>query len=167
MPSGDKIRIVPYDASFQAQVLALAHEMHAESVSHANMPFDDAKMISQFDLSMTMPDTVYMRLAVLDEEVVGGFFGAIGGSFFSDEMSCRDLAWFITKSRRGSIAALLLIADFEQWGIDRGIRKFFLGQSTGANIEATAKLYEHLGYTIVGMNGVKTAQLHHQGDHHV
>ena len=167
MPDGSKIRIVPYDARYQAQVIELAREMHAESASHFDMPFDPDKLQSQFDLAMTMPDTAYLRLALMDETVVGGFFGALGGSFFTEEMSARDLAWFITKNRRGSVAALLLVADFEQWALDRGIRKFFLGQSTGANVEATARLYEHLGYRIVGVNAVKTAQSLNKGDHHV
>lgn len=161
MPNGDRIQIVPYEPRYQERILQLAHEMHAESPNYAEVPFNDAKFIQQCELSLTMQDNVYLRLALTDGEVIGGFFGVIGGSFFSDEISCKDLAWFITKSRRGSIAALRLVADFEQWGLDRGVRKFYLGESTGVNMEATAKLYEHLGYTIVGMNGVKTAQMRH------
>jgi hypothetical protein len=167
MPSGDKIQIVPYHERYQAQVLALAHEMHAESPTYASVPFNDSKFIQQCELSMTMPDSVYLRLAVIAENVVGGFWGIISGSFFSDEIACKDLAWFVTRTRRGSIAALHLIADFEQWGLDHGVRKFYLSESTGVQIEKTAKLYEHLAYMIVGMVGVKTVQLHHQGDKHV
>ena len=167
MPNGEKIQIVPYEAKYQAQVLALTHEMHAESVSHADMPLDDAKVIRQFELSRTMPDTVYFRLAAKGDDVLGAFFGIISTTFFSDERSCKDMGWFVTRSRRGSIAAITLLADFEQWGLDHGIRKFFLGQSTGVHIDATAKLYEHAGYTIVGVNGMKTAHILQQGDHHV
>ena len=155
MPNGEKIQIVPYHQRYQAQVLQLAHEMHAESVSHNDMPLDDAKLIQQLETSHSMPDSVYLRLAVLGEDVLGGFFGIISTTFFSDERACKDMAWFIRKDRRGGAAALLLVAAFEQWGLDRGVRKFFLGQSTGVSIETTTKLYEHLGYRVVGVNTVK------------
>ena len=155
MPNAEKIQIVPYHQRYQAQVLELAHEMHAESVSHADMPLDEGKLLQQLEMSDKMPDSVYLRLAVMGEDVLGGFFGIISTTFFSDERACKDMAWFIRRNRRGSVAALLLVADFEQWGIDRGIRKFFLGQSTGVSVETTTKLYEHLGYRVVGVNTVK------------
>lgn len=157
MPNGDsnKIQIVPYHERYRAQVLRLAHEMHAESVSHSDMPLDDDKLIRQLETSHTMPDNVYLRLAVLGDDVLGGFFGVISTTYFCDERCCKDLAWFVSKTRRGGAAALRLVADFEQWGIDQGVRKFFLGQSTGVAIETTTKLYEHLGYRVVGVNTVK------------
>lgn len=149
------IRIVPYEARYQTQVLQLAHEMHAESVSHSDLPLDEAKLIRQLETSHSMPDTVYLRLAVMGDEVLGGFFGIITTTFFSDEKAAKDMVWFVRKDRRGGVAALKLVADFEQWGLERGIRKFFLGQSTGVSIETTTRLYEHLGYRVVGMNTVK------------
>ena len=159
MPNGDKIRIVPNDATYQAQVLELAHEMHAESVTHANMPMDDAKLIQQMEMSGKMPDSVYLRLAVLGEDVLGGFFGIISTTFFSQSPACKDMAWFVRKDRRGSLAAVKLLADFEQWGLDRGVLDFYLGQTTGVQIEATMKLYEHLGYQVVGVNTYKRARM--------
>lgn len=159
MPNGDKIRVVPYHADHIEQVLELAREMHAESVTQRNFPLDEAKLLQQLALSETMPDTVYVRLAMLGDVVLGGFFGIISTTFFSDAPACKDMVWFVRRDRRGSLAAVKLLTDFEQWGLDRGVRDFYLGQTTGVQIEATMKLYEHLGYEVVGVNTYKRARM--------
>jgi hypothetical protein len=158
MPNGERIQIVAYDPKYRDDVLALAHEMHAESVTHNNLPLNEEKLLQQLALSMTMQDTVYVRLAVLEGAVLGGFFGVISTTFFSDQPACKDMVWFVAKNRRGSLAAVKLLADFEQWGLDRGVRDFYLGQSTGVAMETTMKLYERLGYTMVGFNTYKRAR---------
>lgn len=159
MPNGDRIQIVPYDERYQAQVLELAREMHAESVTQCNFPLNEAKLLQQLALSQSMPDTVYVRLALLGDAVMGGFFGVISTTFFSDAPACKDMVWFVRRDRRGSLAAVKLLADFEQWGLDRGVLDFYLGQTTGVQIEATMKLYEHLGYRVVGVNTYKRARM--------
>ena len=145
-------QIVQYEDRYEAQVLALAREMHAESVSHKDMPLDEVKLLGQLKASHTLPDTVYFKLCVRNDEVLGGFFGQISGVYFGSAKAAKDLAWFVKRNHRGSIAALLLVADFEAWGVSHGVKDFFLGQSTGVNIETTRALYEHLGYTVVGVN---------------
>lgn len=147
--------IVPYAKRYEAQVLALAREMHAESVTHRDMPMDEAKLIRQLEAADTLPDTVYFKLCVRGDEVLGGFFGQITTVYFSNDRAAKDLAWFVTKSRRGGMAAVMLVRDFEAWGQAKGIRKFMLGQSTGVRMDVTQALYEHLGYRVVGVNTVK------------
>lgn len=154
-PVAQRTRVVPFADCYEQQVLVLAREMHAESSTHRSLPLDEVKLVQQLRASHSMPDTVYFRLAVRGDEVLGGFFGQISTVYFSQERVAKDLAWFVTRNQRGSRAALLLVADFERWGQERGIRKFMLGQSTGVNVETTATLYEHLGYRVVGFNTVK------------
>ena len=159
MPNGEKIRIVPYHERYQAQVLELAREMHAESVTQRNFPLNEAKLLQQLGLSQTMRDTIYVRLALLGDDVLGGFFGMISTTFFSDAPACKDMVWFVRRDRRGSLAAVKLLADFEQWGLDRGVLDFYLGQSTGVHVDTTTKLYERLGYEVVGVNTYKRAHV--------
>jgi hypothetical protein len=151
-------QIVAYDDRYEAQVLALAREMHAESVSHKDMPLDEAKLLQQLRASHSMPDTVYFKLCVRGNDVLGGFFGQITSVYFGAAKAAKDLAWFVQRTHRGSVAALLLVADFEAWGMSHGVKDFFLGQSTGVKIEATRALYEHLGYEVVGVNTRKRVQ---------
>ena len=148
-------KVVLYDSRYREQVLELAREVIAESASHRDMPIDEDKLIEQLEFSLTSPDTIYVRLAVRGGEVLGGLFGVISPVYFSQEKAARDMAWVVKKSSRGTFAAVRLVQDFEAWGLARGVKKFFLGQLTGINMEMTTALYEKLGYRVVGMNAVK------------
>jgi hypothetical protein len=146
--------VTDFAPEYEGQVLELARMMHAESSTHSSMPLDEKKLLEQLRASATNP-YVYFRLAVRGSEVMGGFFGLITPVFFSSELAARDLAWFVKPSRRGGYAAVLLVADWERWGKEKGVKKFMLGQSTGVDIETTRALYERLGYRVVGFNTVK------------
>lgn len=147
--------IVSYSPRFEAQVLALAREMHDESVFHRHIPLNERKLINQLQAADSLPDTVYFKLAVRGDEVLGGFFGTISTLYFSAERVAKDLAWFVTRDRRGSVAAVSLVADFERWAKAKGIKFFVLGQSTGIAMDTTRALYEHLGYEMIGFNTMK------------
>lgn len=148
-------RIVPYAKCYEAQVLALAREMHDESVLHRHIPMDEAKLIQQLEAASVMPEQAYFKLCVRGDEVVGGFLGLISTVYFSSERVAMDRAWFVTKNRRSSLAAVLLVPDFEAWAAAQGVHIVLLGQSTGVQMDATRKLYEHLGYEVLGVNTMK------------
>lgn len=149
--------IAPYLPAYKQQVLALAREMHAESLFHCGIAMEDAKVAQQLEAAAKQENT-YFRVCVRSGEVLGGFLGTVTSIFFSDEKVAKDIAWFVAKSRRGSAAAVMLVRDFEAWAKQRGAKHFVLGQSTGVHIDTTTALYEHLGYTIMGMNTIKAAR---------
>jgi hypothetical protein len=134
------------------QILELAREMHRESAPHRDMTLDEPKILAQ--VKSSNPD-VFFRAVVRGPEVLGGFFGAITETAFFVEKGARELLWFIRKSRRGSMAAVMLVRDFEAWATARGARTFFLSQSTAVEIEQTRRLYEKLGYLVCGVNTFK------------
>lgn len=151
----NRMTLVPYSAQYEAQVVKLAREMHAESVAHGDIPMNETKLLAQLRAAESLPDTVYFKLCVRGDEVIGGFFGLIVTLYFSDERAAMDRAWFVTKERRGGAAAVMLVRDFEEWAGSKGVTNFCLGQSTGVRTEVTAALYRHLGYNVVGVNTVK------------
>ena len=91
-------------------------------------------------------------------EVFGGFYGHYHATFFSHEIIANDLVWFVKKNRRGSAAAILLLADFERWAKEQGAKKVMVGQSTARDIERTTKMYLHCGYRVIGYNTVKEVE---------
>lgn len=149
-----KTQIVAYAPEYREQVLAIAAEMHAGSMFR-DYAFDGEKLIQQIEASAAYPDTLRFRLAVLNGEVYGGLYGTINRMFFCDEYMARDVGWWVKQDRRGSWAAICLLADFEQWAAEKGAKKVMLGQSSGMNVEVTTRLYENCGYRVVGMNTVK------------
>lgn len=148
-------RIVPYAKCYEAQVLALAREMHDESVFHRHIPMDETKLIQQLEAASAMPDTAYFKLCVRGDEVIGVFLGVISTVYFSTERIAMDRAWFVPKNRRFSLAAVMLVADFEAWASALGVHFCMLEQATGVRMDATQSLYEHLGYTVLGVNTMK------------
>lgn len=147
-------RVIEYSPVYREQVIAIAQEMHADSMFR-DYAFDPDKLIAQLELAAKHPDTAYFRIAVRDGEVFGGFYGTVSRMFFCDELMARDVGWWVKKSRRGSWAAMALLEGFEQWAAERGALKAMIGQSSEIDIDKTSRLYRHCGYRIVGYNAVK------------
>lgn len=150
-----EVLIVPFTDDYTDQVIAGCREMWRESIAHSKLPVDEAKLLQQLKNARTNVD-LYFKLAVIGSEVVGGLFGAVTTIYFSGERAARDLAWFVKPSARYSRAAIMLVADWEEWGKSRGATTFMLGQTTGVNPEITRRLYERLGYRVVGVNTIKS-----------
>jgi len=148
------LKIVTYSVEYRDQALALAREMHAESASHRFMRLNEQKLVEQFRRASISEDA-YFSLAVRDGAVLGGLLGVIYDQYFSDERAATELAWFMSKSARGSSAAVRLLHHFEEWASARGARAVLLGQSTGVDIDRTTRLYGKLGYMTVGVNTMR------------
>lgn len=135
-------------------MLVVAREIHAHSI-YCDMPLNEEKLVRQLSASGgSVPDR-YFRLAVRDDEVLGGFYGCKLRVFFSGETIVKDMGWWVRQESRGSVAAMLLLGDFEQWGREQGARRAMIGQSGVENIDRTRKLFEHCGYKVTGYNTSK------------
>lgn len=150
-----RLRLVPYTKLAQDAALALAREMQSESELHRDMPINEAKLVAQFETSISHPDQVYFKLCYREDEPLGLFLGFISPIFFTDVCTAKDLAWFVTKERRSTLAAFVLVTDFEMWAAHNGVHHITLGQSTGVRMLETRALYQRLGYTEIGSNNLK------------
>lgn len=148
------IKIIPYSDEYRDGVVEVAHEMHRNSIYH-DLPLDEAKVVRQLAASGTMVADRYFRLAVMNGEVLGGFYGHVRKTFFCDELLAHDMGWWVKESARGSLAAIKLLADFEDWAKAQGARKIMVGQSTEINIEKTTRLFQNCGFRVIGFNTVK------------
>jgi hypothetical protein len=150
------IEIVPWHPRYLDQAVHIGREMHELSL-YRDMPFDEAKCFQQLSLASELTADRYFRLAVRNGIVLGGFYGAVSRTFFCDEIIAKDMGWWVTKSARGGLAAILMLRDFEIWARSKGARKIIIGQSTGDHVdmEKLAKLYVHCGYRIIGFNAAK------------
>lgn len=148
------IQIIPWADEYRDQALAIAREMHVNSI-YADLPLDEAKVCRQLSACGNLVPDRYFRMAVRKGELLGGFYGHVRRTFFCDELLAHDMGWWVKASRRGSAAAILLLADFEQWAHTNGARKVMVGQSTARDVARTTKLYEHCGYRVIGFNTVK------------
>jgi GNAT superfamily N-acetyltransferase len=128
--------------------------MHEHSV-YRDMPLDMDKVFRQLSACGNIVPDRYFSMAVLGDTLLGGFYGHVRRTFFCDELLAHDMGWWVTKTRRGSAAAVLLLADFERWAREQGAKKMMVGQSTAIDIDKTTRLYEHCGFRVIGFNTVK------------
>jgi hypothetical protein len=148
------IQVIPWSDAYKDQAVAIGREMHANSVYH-DLPFDEAKTIRQLAACGNIVPDRYFRLAVRRGVLLGGVYGHVRRTFFCDEILAHDMGWWVTKSARGGMAAIALLADFEKWAREQGARKIMVGQSTGINMKQTTKMFEHCGFRVIGFNTVK------------
>jgi hypothetical protein len=86
---------------------------------------------------------------------MGGLYGAVQPVYFCKKQIARDMGWFIYPEFRNTLAAVLLLADFERWAKEKGVTKILMTQSVGIDVHRTTKLFQHCGYTVCGTNTVK------------
>ena len=137
------------------EVVAFLRKMHAESAAHRDMSLNTGKLGQQLLAALQYSHLVFLRVAIRGDEIIGVFFGLLETPFFSNDIIARDLLWFVRKDKRGSVFGIRLLREFERWAKENGASKIMLGQSTGVRIDETRKLYERLGYEVVGVNTVK------------
>lgn len=152
--SRSRIEILPWSVKWLAQALPVMHEMHQNSI-YADMPLDEDKVIRQLSASGHAVPERYFRIAVLDDEGLGAFYGCVQRTFFNDMLIALDMGWWVKKDARHTFAAPLLLLDFEKWAKEKGACKVCVAQSTAVNIGATTKLFEACGYRVTGANTVK------------
>ena len=148
------IQIVDYEPKYLEGTVRVAVEIHAHSI-YRNMPLDVEKVIDQLALAGNVAPDRFFKLAVRGDEVLGGFFGCTLRVFFCDQLTAKDMGWWVKESSRGGAAAILLLQAFENWARSRGARKSMVGQSGVENIERTTRLYVHCGYLVTGFNTCK------------
>lgn len=64
--------------------------------------------------------------------------------------TARDLLVWVRPEWRGQLVGTRLIRAIEEWAGMEGIHDLYLTQGTGINVERTAELYTHLGYSLMG-----------------
>ncbi len=139
--------LVPYSPDLSSEYLRLARDFHAESVYH-DVAFSEKKVLA-------LADNPFCMMSFHNGVCVGVFVGAIKEYYFSEESAAQDIAFFVSKDARGSMAAVELINAYEEWAITQGVRHIHLEQGTGINIERTDRFFSGIGYMKIGSNVLK------------
>lgn len=133
----------------------LARQMHAESPTYREHPFDRERLAIWVQLCLTHEDWLCL-LAWDDQQPIG--FIAVGAMemLFSNDRTVDDLGLFVLPDKRGSTAALRLVRSMEAWAKTR-CTKIRIGITTGVHADRTQAFLERLGYTQTGVMMTKPA----------
>lgn len=75
----------------------------------------------------------------------------VGPVWYAPKRRCaRDLLIWVAPGRRGGSLGMRLITWIEEWAADHAVDDLYLSQSTGINVERTARFYERRGYSLAG-----------------
>lgn len=133
-----------------APMIELGALMHDES-AYAAFDFDRDKLQALGCAYLSRPDQYFLAVCEDDHgKLLGMHAGYICEYYFGRDLIASDLFLFVDPCKRGSLAAALLVKAFEEWAFAKGAREVCPGSSTMVAPERTAKLYERLGYTVVG-----------------
>lgn len=144
------MRIRPAVREDLPAMIALGARMHAES-AYAGFDYDTSKLVEMGLHYIENPERCF--LAVCEDNagfLLGMHAGYICEYYFGRDLIASDLLLFVDPCKRGSLAAAKLVKAFEEWAFAKGAREVCPGSSTMVAPERTAKLYERLGYIVVG-----------------
>lgn len=128
--------------------MALGWLMHQES-AYRDIEFHAPKMRHIANACLNNPEWCCFT-ARIDDQIIGMMVGFVGQYWFSTEKYAMDLALYVHPAHRGSSAAFRLLKEFTTWAATQNIRQIRCGETTRVNPEATAKLYQKMGFEIAG-----------------
>lgn len=132
----------------------LGQEMHNES-NFSTLTFDVEKT-KEYVKNLMGYGIVFC--SEVDGAITGFIAGFLYQPYFSYDFMATDIGLFITKDARGGMAAPRLIDAFTKWAQEKGAKQIRPGISVGGNIDGVGRLYERMGYSIVGSVFMKEIQ---------
>jgi GNAT superfamily N-acetyltransferase len=88
---------------------------------------------------------------VVDETLLAVAVMQVGPLWYAPKRrGARDLLVWVAPPWRKSTLGIRLIDAIEDWAVREKVDDLYLSQSTGIEVERTAKLYQRKGYTLSG-----------------
>lgn len=130
------------------EIVRLGYEMHLESRFSCER-YDHEKVAKHMASLINGEGVVFV--AEHDGGVVGGIACGVTERWFNDTRVAFDYALFVRKGSRNGIIAMKLVSAFTRWASAFGITTVTAGIVTGVHPDATARMYEALGFDRVGL----------------
>lgn len=137
------------------KMIDLGRLMHMESnFRHRNFDSDKLELLGQTIL--TNPTTWCGLVAEHDNTVIGMYVGYMTEFWFGRDAVAQEYLLYVQQTRRGSLAAVKLIKEYEQWAWQNGATEIRPSTSTGIQRDRIRSFYEHMGYEVTGYTFRKT-----------
>lgn len=144
------MRVRPFKESDIATMIELGGKMHKES-NFKELNYDKNKLIALGEAIIANPNVYYAIVAEDENKVLLGMFvGVITEYYFSKDLLASDLLFYVDQNKRGALASLRMLKEFELWAKRKNAKEVRPATSVGIEIERTRKLYRHLGYEVTG-----------------
>lgn len=149
------IRVVEYDEA--EQCAELGERFYKEQKPFSQVPYCPEKIIHLVKHVWLPNPQKYLPLVAVDKnnKIYGGFVGVIEDYYFNYESYATDVLIYVDKDKRGDIAAIRFLREFEKWARSQGVKEIRPATSTRININRLQQFYEKMGYQTTGFNFLK------------
>lgn len=130
-------------------ILAMGGLMHDES-EYRSLDYAPEKCAALCRSIMANADTQLGLVAVEGDEHFGMLGAYVTAAYFSDDLVSGDYLVYVRPEFRGTTAFVRMVKRYIEWAKERGAQLIFLRTSTGIESDATAALYQRLGFARVG-----------------
>lgn len=121
-----------------------------ESPTYAQRGFDEIKAAAHFHALISGDAAGIVFVVEIDDAIIGGFAGGIADDWQSHHKLAFDYVLYVLPDCRKTGAGALLIDTFVEWAQRMGATRIQCGTATGIDADGTKKLYEHMGFELVG-----------------
>lgn len=145
----------------------LTHDQDVQIVEMAHMFVDGIASQDQIEDDVLLMNCIRMRndterkqmncfIAYEGTTPIGFLVGVTTPALYARKVVAEQKLWYVKPTRRGSVAATLLIRAFEAWARINGATQIYTGTANfPQHAERTSKLLEHIGYARTGALHVK------------
>lgn len=127
-------------------VLQMAATFHAESPVFAPLPFDEGTVYRLVRQAISDDNWLALVAVASGGELVGiGLFYAMP-TFFGPAIEAGDLAFYVTPSRRGGLAAAGMLEAYLRWAGEKGASMINMGVNTGINHDVAIRTFAKAGF---------------------
>lgn len=131
-------------------LLEFGQRLVTESPTFAQRGFDSVKAAAHFKNLIAGPAAGVVFVVEIEGGIVGGFAGGIAEDWQSHHKLAFDYVLYVLPDCRKTGAGALLIEAFIHWAKAMGAGRIQCGTATGINAQGTVKLYESMGFELVG-----------------
>jgi N-acetylglutamate synthase-like GNAT family acetyltransferase len=128
-------------------------DLIAESISqtiYKDIKMDGTKMT---DILVGNENNILFHGNVVEDDdgkIIGCFCATLGSRMWTKEVFAFDQLFYVKEGQRNARVATSLVAAYRDWAKERKVRKAFLANSMGLNVETFARLAKSLGFEQVG-----------------
>lgn len=123
-----------------------------ENSAYKKCGWSDEKFASIYLSSLNDDSVYFVRVAEMDGDIQGVFFGLITEYFFSDKKIAMDqvVCFHPEKRKNASKSLIKMFKEFECWAKKKGAVECCIGVTSGIASDGYEKLIERVGYQRVG-----------------
>ena len=138
-----------------AELVGMGMAMHKESPRFSGRDYSIEKSIRLASALIENPDGIVI-VAESDGQIIGMAAGIVCEHFFGTDRIASDLVVYVKPENRGGRLMIRLVRKFEEQAAKKGAIEFSMGVTTMVDEGSTVKIYQHMGYQIVGTSLLKT-----------